>query len=135
MAYDQHTRSSRPGPIAGYNWVEHAVSETLNVVPNHKMLLGVPLYHRKWSDDPTTAGSHREAMSLLDSAGADLQWDELARSPWFEAPGQVVWLENSRSIGEKVDLAKRYKLAGVAAWRLGQEDPDVWSDFQEYRSK
>ncbi len=134
MAYDQHSRSSAPGPIAGYNWVERAVEETLAFIPAEKILLGVPLYHRKWNDsDPATTGSHREAIALRDAAGAETQWDDIARSPWFDMPGQKVWFEDSRSLGEKIDLARRYRLGGVAAWRLGQEDPEVWSIFQEYR--
>lgn len=137
MAYDQHSRNSPPGPIAGYNWVERAVETTVAVIPPGKLLLGVPLYHRKWNETGSTAGSHQQALSLLTESGAELQWDTLSRSPWFKVEtveaSNTVWLENSRSVAEKLEIARRYKLAGVAAWRLGQEDPEVWDVLVRYK--
>jgi spore germination protein YaaH len=151
MAYDQHSRGSAPGPIAGYNWVERVVADTVAAIPAAKVLLGLPLYHRSWTESPgfrdSTAGSHRQALSLLNESGGALQWDPLSRSPWFRIENlgteadssgdggatHTVWLENSRSVAEKIELARRYKLAGVAAWRLGQEDPGVWGVFENYR--
>jgi spore germination protein YaaH len=148
MAYDQHSRGSAPGPIAGYNWVERVVADTVATIPPAKLLLGLPLYHRSWTETSgfrdSTAGSHGQALSLLNESGGALQWDPLSRSPWFriENPGTesgaspdsaTVWLEDSRSVSEKIELARRYKLAGVAAWRLGQEDPGIWGVFENYR--
>lgn len=34
--------------------------------------------------------------------------------------------EETRSLGLKMDLIKKYDLAGVAGWRLGLETSDVW---------
>jgi len=197
MAYDQHSRSSEPGPIAGYNWVERVVADTVAAIPPAKLLLGLPLYHRSWTEisgfRDSTAGSHGQALSLLNEFGGELQWDPLSRSPWFrienlgtestareskalaldgareskalaldgareskapaldgaresKAPAldgasdvtsdgatHTVWLEDSRSAAEKIELARRYRLAGVAAWRLGQEDPGIWGVFENYR--
>jgi len=137
MAYDQHSRTGPPGPIAAYDWVERALEATLEFIPHEKLLLGVPLYHRKWtgSQPSATTGSHREALALADQSGAELQWDDAARSPWFQRANQTVWLENSRSLAEKLSLATRYRLAGIAAWRLGQEDPGVWNVLEEYRKQ
>jgi APA family basic amino acid/polyamine antiporter len=137
MAYDQHSRTGPPGPIAAYDWVERALSATLEFIPCEKLFLGVPLYHRKWTAEQASAttGSHREALALADQSGVELQWDEAARSPWFQRANQTVWLENSRSLAEKLSLATRYHLAGIAAWRLGQEDPDVWNVLGEYRKQ
>jgi spore germination protein YaaH len=150
MAYDQHSRGSAPGPIAGYNWVEHVVADTVTAIPPAKLLLGLPLYHRSWTETAgfrdSTAGSHGQALSLLNEFGGELQWDPLARSSWFRIETRIenlatdadsstntVWLEDSRSVSEKIELARRYKLAGVAAWRLGQEDPGIWGVFESYR--
>ncbi len=153
MAYDQHSRGSAPGPIAGYNWVERVVADTVAAIPPAKLLLGLPLYHRSWTETSgirdSTAGSHGQALSLLNEFGGALQWDPLSRSSWFrienlgtESAGSeilrdgethTVWLEDSRSVAEKIELARRYKLAGVAAWRLGQEDPGIWGVFENYR--
>lgn len=46
----------------------------------------------------------------------------------------VVWMENKATVGARLDIARRFGTGGVAAWRLGQEDPGVWSLLSGYRS-
>ena len=38
----------------------------------------------------------------------------------------VFWMEDANTVKARLDLAKKYDLAGVAAWRLGHEDPSIW---------
>ncbi len=136
MAYDQHPRFGPPGPIAAYPWVENGLGEMLNLAPPEKILLGLAFYHRDWSEVEARTGSYAQALTLLRTGGAQMQWDETARSPWFSVvrQGQVhtIWMEDSRSIGEKIALARKLGLGGVAAWRLGQEDPAVWTVIEDY---
>jgi len=44
-----------------------------------------------------------------------------------------VWLEESASAAVRLALADRYGVGGVATWRLGLEDPQVWPLFQQWR--
>jgi spore germination protein len=44
-----------------------------------------------------------------------------------------VWLEASGSAGARLPLADRYQTGGVAAWRLGHEDPAVWTVVERWR--
>jgi spore germination protein YaaH len=46
-----------------------------------------------------------------------------------------VWLEESASAAVRLALADRYGVGGVATWRLGLEDPQVWPLFQQWRSE
>ncbi|MCM3705151.1 MULTISPECIES: glycosyl hydrolase family 18 protein [Cytobacillus] len=47
MAYDEHWGSSQvAGSVASLPWVEENLKHLLEVVPNEKLLLGVPLYTR-----------------------------------------------------------------------------------------
>jgi spore germination protein YaaH len=45
-----------------------------------------------------------------------------------------VWVEDSTSVAARLALAFNYRVRGVAAWRLGLEDPGVWSVFDQWRS-
>jgi spore germination protein YaaH len=45
-----------------------------------------------------------------------------------------VWLEEAGSAAARLPLVDRYGLAGVAAWRLGLEDPGVWSLFAGWQA-
>ena len=38
----------------------------------------------------------------------------------------MVWFENDATLKTKLDLVKKYKLAGIAIWRLGFEDQKFW---------
>ncbi len=138
MAYDQHGRFNLPGPIAGYAWVDDAVRDTIALVPPKKLLLGMAFYHRNWGEAGATAGSYNEALALQKEHGADWRWHPAHRSHWFgfvrDGRTHTVWVEDARSVAEKLALARRYKLAGVAGWRLGQEDPRIWVMLRQFQS-
>lgn len=60
----------------------------------------------------------------------DLTWDDSAGQYYGRLDSQngeqQLWMEETRSLGLKMDLIKKYDLAGVAGWRLGLETSDVW---------
>ena len=43
-----------------------------------------------------------------------------------------IWLEDAESIAAKLAVMKANNLAGVAAWRLGFETPDIWDVIYKY---
>jgi spore germination protein YaaH len=45
-----------------------------------------------------------------------------------------VWLEDRASVAARLALADRYGAGGVAAWRLGLEDPRVWPTLDQWRA-
>jgi spore germination protein YaaH len=59
-------------------------------------------------------------------------------TPTPSAPGGVadheVWIENAASVQARLGLAARYGIAGVAFWRLGQEDPAAWPVIGSWRA-
>lgn len=134
MAYDNSGRNGPPGPIAGYDWVRDALDYALKRVPPEKLLLGIALYGREWSEDADGVQArtlpYAETAALLDRLSLQPRWDEKQRSPWFEyRTGKTVrrvWYEDARSIQEKLRLVERSQLRGFAAWRLGMEDPRIW---------
>ncbi len=135
MAYDNSGRLGPPGPIAGYDWVKHAIEYAVQRVPRDKLLLGIPLYGREWSEtgDGFQARTmpYQETKAVLERLSIRPQWDEKQRSPWFEYQSNdtvcKVWYENAKSLSAKLRLVERFQLRGFAAWRLGVEDPRLWS--------
>lgn len=130
MAYDEYTSPKQPGPIAGYGWVEACVRKTLDWVPAEKLLLGLPLYYRRWNGRKVTEGPYAEARRLAARHRARIRMDPVHRAPTFRfrAGGtrNVVWMEDARSLGRRLELVTKYRLAGFSAWRLGQEDPALF---------
>jgi amino acid transporter len=137
MAYDQHGRFNDPGPIAGYEWVETALADISALIPARKLLLGIAFYHRNWGGAEATSGTYNEAVALGRENRVEWRWHPEYRAHWFDfmerGRRHTVWIEDAASVAEKLALARRFRLAGVAGWRLGQEDPRVWLLLQEFQ--
>lgn len=139
MAYDQHNRLRRDGPVAGLTWVRESVEFLLRTVPPGKVVLGLPFYSRDWVDDPAadqgvgldaTLGMAAMGRRLL-AAGTQAEYDPLAGMDlhrYTDGAGRThrVWHEDTASLGRKVTLVAEHQLAGTAAWRAGFEDPPAW---------
>ena len=134
MAYDQHTPSTAPGAVAGYDWVKAALDYAVQRVPPGKLLLGIPLYGREWLETPHGTVSHSLAYKDLklfrEDPGSEQRWDDLWQTAWFRLrEGETLrtaWFDDARSLREKLKLVELYHLRGYAAWRLGVEDPQFW---------
>jgi spore germination protein YaaH len=134
MAYDQHTPSTPPGPVAGYDWVKAALDYAVRRVPPSKLLLGIPFYGREWAATERATTSHslayKDMKPFLDDPESVQHWDDLVRTSWFQLrQGETLrtaWFDDARSLREKLKLMQLDHLRGYAAWRLGVEDPDFW---------
>ncbi|MBV8528469.1 MAG: hypothetical protein JOZ75_09150 [Candidatus Dormibacteraeota bacterium] len=131
MAYDEHGEGGDPGPVAGLDWVKAELAGTLpGLAPSHT-LLGIPLYGRNWTGGTGSSASYAEALSDLSSPGARVDYDFSAQTPFIESSdgSSVTYFDDAASLSLKLALAHQDGLAGVAAWRLGFEDPNFWSLF------
>jgi spore germination protein YaaH len=46
-----------------------------------------------------------------------------------------MWLEDSHSMQKRIELMKKYRLAGIAAWRRGFEKEELWPLMTELLNK
>lgn len=142
MTYDQHTRHTPPGPVAGLPWMEKVLQYVLRKVPAQKISLGIPLYSYHWfpgmvhgEGRGTGRGlSHEAAWQLLQKFQVDLQWDADNAIFWTRFLHndimEYLFVEDDRSFKYKIKLAEKYGLRGFSAWRLGLEDPAIWKLIQ-----
>jgi spore germination protein YaaH len=139
MAYDQYYRgSTSPGSVAGLQWTEEGIQDFLSYgIRRDKLILGIPYYVREWKLDASgnLTGSQpvflKDVPALIASKGAKLTWDAAFnqyRAEYSEDGAKYVfWVENEDTVKARLALAKKYDLAGVAAWRLGYDNPDLWN--------
>lgn len=69
-----------------------------------------------------------EALEIALTRGADIRFDEQAKSPYFYYTDDggnehVVWFEDARSYAAKVALMEEYDLAGGFIWDLMRRNP------------
>ena len=147
MAYDQYgTSSNKAGTTAGYNWVETNVKKFLGQedVNPEKIILGIPLYMRLWEEEKDGTATPevvnmREMFNVLPENQV-ATWDEELKQYYveYEEDGKTykMWIENERSVGEKIKLANQYNLAGIAFWEKDRETNDeFWTTVKEELNK
>ena len=127
MAYDQYgTSSNKAGTTAGYNWVEANIKKFLGQedVDPEKIILGIPLYMRLWEEEEDGTAkpevvNMRDMFDVLPENQV-ATWDEELKQYYveYEEDGKKykMWVENEKSVGEKINLANQYNLAGIAFW-------------------
>lgn len=135
MAYDQHWSSSeKSGSVAEYPWVEGSINVLFKSIPRDKMILGVPLYSRLWCEKNGKVSSKTISMdqtnNIIGSKGLTPKWNDECGQFYVEFnEGDAlykIWLEEKNSLALKTSLVNKYKLRGIASWRLGFETFDIW---------
>ncbi len=132
MTYEWGYTYGPPMAVAPINQVRRVVEYAVTEIPREKLDLGIPNYGYDWTL-PFERGVSRartmgnvEAVQLAISQGSEIQFDELAQSPYFrysdDSTGQEheVWFEDVRSLQAKFNLLKEYDLRGCGYWQIMQ---------------
>ena len=134
MAYDEHYVSSNPGPVSSINWVKSILDYATKVVPPEKIILGLALYGYDWSGNKGQAVGTKNISNLVNKNGANIEWDDLSKTPYFsylkDGVYHEVWYEDRQSLKLKIDLSNEYNLGGVGFWRLGLEEKKFWDNLK-----
>lgn len=159
MGYDEHFGGSpESGSVASIEYVKEGIQETLKDVPAEKVINAMPLYTRLWKEVPkseeelakeagTEAANYpmkvtsetyamNKAKQVAEKAGGKFEWDDKTKQYYaeWESEGATykMWLEDEKSLEEKLKVMKENHLAGVATWKLGFENASVWELILKY---
>lgn len=144
MTYDEHWASSpRAGSVASLPWVESSIRRIIDEdeVPPNKIILGIPLYTRIWSEtseggstkvSSKTAGM-KKIQELLDKQKLKPTFDASTGQNYveYEEDGvrKRIWIEDEVSVKARVDLSKELNLAGTGSWTRSFAVPEIWDDL------
>ncbi len=145
MTYDQNTRWTMPGPVAGWDWTVENLNYALKTVPREKLSLGIPLYGYHWyagtpshdaatgQDKPNATGDYigyANAMQLATAYDGKVQWDDYDHTAyvWFYRDQMREWIffTDLHTFQDRYELVKKNGLQGFCSWVLGEEDPEIW---------
>ncbi len=141
MAYDEHWASSpKSGSVASLPWVENAVQRVLqeDEVPADKLILGVPLYTRVWTEQQQNGKTKVSSRALGMQRVANLIEQKKLKPVYDQTTGQnyveykengttqKIWIEDETSLKARVQLANKLGLAGIASWTRGLGDDRAW---------
>ena len=134
MTYDEHGFGTTQGPIASQGWVNRVITYAVGKIPKSKIVMGLPVYAYDWgSNNPTMPEylSHDQILARAKQHGVKILTDPSAQVPQFTYTANgvrhEVYFENAASLKTKMDYALKHQLHGVAIWRLGMEDPSIWT--------
>lgn len=131
MTYDQHYSGGPAGPVASQNWVDSVISYSLRHFSPQKLVMGIAAYGYVWNDRSGKALNYSAIQNLISKHKVVPKWHDEHKTPYFTyteaGVKNEVWYENRRSTAAKLELVEKYNLRGVAIWRLGYEDPEIWS--------
>ncbi|WDC84553.1 glycosyl hydrolase family 18 protein [Caloramator sp. mosi_1] len=140
MAYDEFYKGSPvAGSVGSLPWVEQGIQEILALgVSKDKLILGVPFYLRDFKVATSTNQAidssvlrMQQAVDIIKQNGGNIYFDNNAKQDvgeYFDNDGvrHLVWLENAKSMGYRLDLINKYDLKGMSAWQLNFETADIW---------
>ncbi len=139
MNYDFRWSSSDPGPIAPQDWFERNIANMVKIVPPEKIVMGIANYGYDWpaktrSDPHPLAQSVTFQQSVITAveSGADITFDGDSFNPHYSYEDEnnrvhTVWLTDGVTAYNQLRAAERAGVQGTALWRLGMEDPSIWS--------
>ena len=133
MVYDEHYQSGEPGPIASGAWFQKQIDRLGQIAPPQKMVIGVGNYGYDWTIGGTGSVETKfgEVMSQAAANHSAVEWNASMANPVYryQSGGQrhEVWFLDAVTALNQARGVADGGFRGVALWRLGAEDPDLWS--------
>ncbi len=146
MGYDEHyAGSEESGSVSSLDWFKKAIDGTLEKVDGKQIIMGVPFYTRLWKEYKDESGKNlvyvEQTMSLpecrnfIKSKGLKKEWKESAGQYyceyWLLKKLYSVWVEDNESLKCKAEAIRDGNLAGIAGWKLGDEETSTWKVLKD----
>ena len=128
MTYDYYELKGVPRPVAPPSWVEACVKYALNYIPRNKLLMGIPSYGWEWTKDGKLVDWHMYdyISNLIKERGLKPVFDQTYKEKYLDLGTTAIYYNDHETVVYKAIIARKYKLPGVAVWRLDGGDPLIW---------
>jgi cellulose synthase/poly-beta-1,6-N-acetylglucosamine synthase-like glycosyltransferase/spore germination protein YaaH/peptidoglycan/xylan/chitin deacetylase (PgdA/CDA1 family) len=139
MNYDEHYQTSPPGPIVAQDWFTTNIQNIVKVVPPEKLIVGIANYGYDWpakskkNPHPVAqAITFQQGIVTAQESEADIEFDSDSLNPHYSYEDENnevhnVWMLDGLTAYNELRAAERAGVRGTALWRMGEEDPSIWS--------
>ena len=129
MLYDEHWDRSPPGAISEPKWVRATLAARVAGVDPARIVAGLPTYAYEWpAGRPGEQISFAAARRIADSSGVAFTRDRATSTLHAVEPqGGQLWVTDAELLRGLIDVVHSLGVTRVSLWRLGQEDPAIWS--------
>lgn len=139
MVYDEHYQSGEPGPVASIKWFDSQLNRLAKVLPPSKTVIGFGNYGYDWvmGGRGATEAKFSDVIAAAQQNKAPIAWDKDEANPVlrYTRDGQQheVWfLDAVTALNQAGDVSDA-GFRGLALWRLGAEDPGLWTVLKDHR--
>jgi cellulose synthase/poly-beta-1,6-N-acetylglucosamine synthase-like glycosyltransferase/peptidoglycan/xylan/chitin deacetylase (PgdA/CDA1 family)/spore germination protein YaaH len=135
MAYDEHWAGKIAGSVASQDWFERTLANRMRELAPAKTIVALGNYGYDWREGGDAKEvSFQEAVIDAKDSSAQIEFDSATRNPHYEYDEDdnshhIVWFLDGVTAFNQMRAASGYNPAGFALWRLGSEDPSIWSIF------
>jgi peptidoglycan/xylan/chitin deacetylase (PgdA/CDA1 family) len=135
MAYDEHFANKDFGSIAAQGWFENRLAKRMAELSPAKTIIALGSYGYDWEEGQNADEvSFQEALIHAFESDAKIEFDPVTRNPHYDyyesdESHHIVWFLDGVTAFNQMRAASGYQPAGFALWRLGSEDPSIWSVF------
>lgn len=132
MAYDEHDNSSEAGSIAGQSWYETTLDRRMRVLSPGRTIVSIGSYAYDWNSGHADNLTIEDALVAAHDSEARITFDDATNNPHFsyiedDQTKHDVWFLDAATGYNEIHSADIYRPAGYALWRLGSEDPSIWT--------
>ncbi|MGN6638004.1 MAG: glycosyltransferase, partial [Mucilaginibacter sp.] len=137
MAIDEHTDDSNPGDLSNQHWVEEMLDSVCTKIPSEKVILTVQGGGYDWPESSTGKSiSYQQAVSFAQENKSKITYDPISSNLHYtyydlDSLEHTVYFTDAATNFNEIRMADDWATGGVALWRLGSEDPRLWSFFQK----
>lgn len=129
MLYDLHWSGSVAGPVAAREWARGALARWVTAAGPDRVVAALPVYGYRWrTGAPTDVVGWGDVQALAARAGTRAVRDTASGSLRLRlSDGDDAWLADGPLVAQMAADARSLGVRTVALWRLGLEDPAVWT--------
>ncbi len=138
MAYDEHYLTGDPGPPASQAWFQQRLAQAMGRLDPARTIVALGSYGYDWAlksrfaDLGAGAVTFAEATQAAHDSSAAMAMDPASLNTTYGYQDETgrdhqVWLLDAAATFNQIKVADAFRPLGYGLWRLGSEDPGVWS--------
>jgi peptidoglycan-N-acetylglucosamine deacetylase len=137
MAIDQHNEGSNAGDLSNQHWVEEILDRVCARIPSSKVILTIAGGAYDWPESSVGKPiGYPQAISVAQEHSSKITFDANSANLHYKYFDQdslehTVYFTDAATNFNVIRMADDWATGGVALWRLGAEDPRLWSFFQK----
>ncbi|QXV66693.1 glycosyltransferase [Mucilaginibacter achroorhodeus] len=137
MAIDEHNDGTNSGDVAHQHWVEEILDHVCSLIPSEKVILTLASGGYDWPEGSVGQSiGYQQAIGTAQQKNKKIIFDSNSANSHYTYLGNdgldhTVYFADAATNFNVMRMADDWATGGVALWRLGGEDPRLWTFFRK----